>query len=272
MSGSYYGSNSSGACDVATPRSIAGSEPTAVGKFPVFVFLTGTTMPFNGTEAQALTNAMAERGFVAATVEYDNAQYPACTAMRAKAGCIWNAVSANSAISKLCARDKADCANKGIVVSGFSQGANLAALSKNYDARVRAAFLIGHGNVASGLIDVRSCANDSATTLLPSEMRSVNGDSDQFFGFTASGVKSQLQAVVGVSCSSASTCLQADGSGWYIISSSQLSDRKADHCYYFNGANSTCSTFNGLDSGWNTGTSPWSMQPNLDWLASRATL
>jgi hypothetical protein len=270
MLNAYYSTDLLGLCNPLFRREIRGHEPSASGKYPVFVYLTGTTMSYNGDEARQLTEQMAGRGFVAASVEYDNALYPTCGLMTAKASCVFNKNSSNSAISKLCSRAKADC-SKGIVVSGFSQGANLAALAKNYDSRVRAAFLVGHGNVAAGLINVSSCANNSATTLLPSQMRSINGESDGFFGGDAAGVRSQLQAVVGVSCPGSMSCLQADGSGWAIVPANQLSDGSADHCYYFNNGSLTCGSNNGFDPTWLTGSQPWSMSSNLNWLASKAT-
>jgi dienelactone hydrolase len=269
MPDAYYGDSLFGGCSSGSKKDIVGSEPAEPGAYPVFVYLTGTTMSFTGAEAQLLTAEMAKRGFVAATVEYSNSTYPSCSTMKKRAECIFNASSANSAISKICSRAKADC-RQGIVVSGFSQGANLAALSKNYDARVKGAYLLGHGNKAS-IINVASCANDSATALLPTEMRSVNGEKDQYFGGSQSGVRTQLQAVTGVRCSG-TNCLQAGGNGWYIVTNSQVSDGSADHCYFFKGANSSCSSNSGFETAWATGTQPWSLQPNLSWLAARVGL
>jgi hypothetical protein len=267
MADAYYGSSTFGGCSSGSKKDIVGSEPVDPGTYPVFVYITGTTMAFNGAEARIVTDEMAKRGFVAGTVEYANGSYPSCGSMKTKASCIFDRNSSNSAISKLCARAKADC-SQGIVVSGFSQGANLAALSKNYDSRVRGAYLIGHGNKAS-IIDVSSCANNSATVLAPNEMRSINGDADQYFGKTADGVRNQLQAVVGVSCPGSYNCLKADGSGWFMVAGSSVADRKADHCYFFNGANSSCSSYSGLESSWTSGTSAASVSSNLNWLASK---
>lgn len=269
MADAYYG-DSWGSCRSSAKKDIVGSEPAEPGAYPVFIYLTGTTMNYQGAEAQLITAEMAKRGFVAATLEYANGSYPSCSTMRTRASCIFNPASANSAVSKLCARAKADC-SQGIVVAGFSQGANLAALAKNYDGRVRGAYLLGHGNKAS-IIDVSSCANNSATTLLPSESRSINGDSDQYFGGSLSGTRTQLQAVSGVSCPTASSCLQTNGSGWYILGGSQVADGKADHCYFFKGASSNCSSNAGLDPSWVSGSAPWALQPNLTWLASRVGL
>jgi hypothetical protein len=270
MSAAYYGTNSSGTCSSSSKRSIVGFEPSDAGTFPVFIYLTGTKMPFNGPEAKLFTEQMAGRGFVAAAVDYDSSSYPSCSLMTKKASCIFSASSANSAVAKLCARAKADC-SKGIVVSGFSQGANLAALAKNYDARAGGAYLIGHGDKASGIIDVSSCADNAKTTLLPSQMRSINGENDEFFGANANGVRSQLQKVVGVSCAGSWNCLQADGSGWAMVRPSELADGTANHCYYYQNGDRACTSNNGFDATFLNGSAPWSLAPSLDWLASKAT-
>jgi dienelactone hydrolase len=250
------------------PRDIAGFEPKAAGSFPVFIFVTGTLMKFNGPEAQLLTREMAKRGFVSAAVDYDNSAYPYCPAMNAKAKCIFDGASKTSAVSQVCAREKADC-SKGIVVSGFSQGANLAALSRNHDERVRAAYLMGHGDRALNGLDVSRCADDATTLLTPSQMRSVSGEADLFFGAATAGVRKQLQKVVGVQCPDATHCEQADGSGWFIVGNKELRDGTADHCYFLNKANTYCSSYDGLDPIWEKGNQPWSIAPNLDWLASQ---
>jgi hypothetical protein len=270
MNAAYYSTDRSGNCSSSSKRNIVGAEPSDAATYPVFIYLTGTNMPFNGADAQPFVQDMAARGFVAATVQYDSGSYPTCTLMTKKASCLFNGSSVNSAVSKLCARPKADC-SKGVVVSGFSQGANLAALAKNYDARVRGAYLIGHGDRASGLIDVSSCADDARTALLPSQMRSINGENDEFFGGNASGVRTQLQRVVGVSCPGAFSCLQADGSGWQMVRTSEVADRTANHCYFYQNGNRACTSHNGFDTGWRSGTSSWSLGASLNWLAGKAT-
>jgi hypothetical protein len=171
MSGAYYTDGVfSTSCSSLYRKDIVGYEPAEAGKYPLFIYVTGTTMNFKGPEAMAITNEMAKRGFVAATVDYANSTYPTtCSRMHTRASCIFNPNSANSAVTKLCARAKADC-SRGIVVAGFSQGANITALSRNYDSRVKGAYLLGHGNNASGFINVSGCANDPYTTLLPSSL------------------------------------------------------------------------------------------------------
>ncbi len=49
-----------------------------------------------------------------------------------------------------------------------------------------------------------------------------------------------------------------------MISNASLNDGKADRCYFFNAASSDCSSYGGFDTGWTTGTNPWSRDPNLD--------
>ena len=250
------------------PRDIVGHEPRAAGSYPVFIYLTGTLMKFNGPEAQRLTHGMAKRGFVAAAVDYDNAAYPYCPTMNAKAKCIFDGKSNTSALSKVCARAKADC-SRGVVVAGFSQGANLAALSRNENENVRAAYLMGHGDRALNGLDVSRCADDANTVLAPNQMRSVNGEADLFFGNALSGVRKQLQKVVGVQCPEGTQCEQPNGSGWFIIGNKDLQDGAADHCYFLNKANAYCSAYEGVDPIWEKGRESWSMGPNLDWLANQ---
>lgn len=188
----------------------------------------------------------------------------------AKATCIYNTSSSTSAISKICSRAKADCAGKGIYVSGFSQGANLSSMAANYGANMKAAYLIGNGDRAGGFYNLSSCLDKSHLTFASSQLREVNGEKDQFFGSSQSGVQTQLQNVTGKSCASGTyNCLSADGAGWYIVRNSEVSDGSADHCYYYNNGSSTCGSFSGMDPGWNTGSLTWQKIQDLAWLASK---
>jgi hypothetical protein len=260
-----------GSCSGTSNNSIKGYEPTSSGTYPVFVFVTGTSMTFDGSVDEDLIQYMGAQGFVAATVQYDNSTYPSsCGVATTKASCIFNTGSSASAISKICSRAKADCANKGIYVSGFSQGANLSSMAANYGSHMKAAYLIGNGDDASGIYNLSGCLDKSHLTFTSSQLREVDGQSDQFFGSNQAGVQKQLQNVTGVTCASGSyNCLQGDGSGWYIVANSQVSDGTADHCYYYNQANSTCSSWSGFDSGWDTGSVTWEKIQDLAWLASK---
>jgi dienelactone hydrolase len=261
-----------GTCSPLQRQDIAGYEPEEAGAYPVFVYLTGTLMTFNGPDARNLTEDMARRGFVAATVEYTNGLYPPeCGLMTTRAKCVFNASSPSSAIARICAHPKAACATKGIVVAGFSQGANMASLARNYDPRARAAFLMGHGANGLGGLPLGTCLFDSSNAFTSSQMRAVNGEYDFFFGNTPHGVRSRLELASGVSCPGAWDCLQADGSGWYMVKGSELGDGHADHCYFYSNANLTCSAFSDFDASWNSGPSVWAKPADLDWLAAKAT-
>jgi hypothetical protein len=259
-----------GYAPVEAPVSAREQNDKVAGRHPVFVYLTGTLMRFNGPEAQVLTSEMAKRGFLAAAVDYDNAAYPYCPGMTSKAACIFDADAPRSAIAQICALPQADC-TRGIVVAGFSQGANLAALAANRNPNVRAAYLLGHGDRALNGFDVSRCADDAATALAPSQMRSVTGEADLFFGGSQAGVRKQFQRVVGIACAEGLDCATENGGGWHIVASTELRDGGADHCYFLDRANVYCSTYEGLDPSWQHGTQPWALGPSLDWLAAQVT-
>ena len=264
-----YAGESLGICNSFTRESIFGYEPTTSGTYPVFVYVTGTTMPFKGPEAMALIQDMAARGFVAATVEYDNLLYPLeCGLMQARARCIYNKNSFDSAISRICGRSKAACSTKGIVVSGFSQGANIGSLAKNYDSRVRAAYLIGHGGIGALNLPLQGCLQASANDFANNQMRVINGENDGFFGGDPDGVRNQLQIATGVSCPGSWNCLQPDGSGWAMVRASELADGTADHCYYYVNGGLTCAPAP-IDPAW-SGSAAWARPADLNWLASKA--
>lgn len=267
IEGAYQDGLSGKVCSEGQPRDVAGFAPAGDGKHPVFVYLTGTTMKFHGPDAQKLNAEMAKRGFLSVAVDYDNAGYPYCQEMMAKATCVWGGPETKSALTRICEHPRADC-DRGIVVSGFSQGANLASVSKNFDPRVKGAYLMGHGHKATN-IRVTPCMQDSATELTTEEMRSVNAETDFFFGRSTPQVRKQLQVVTGAKCADAYDCDQADGAGWHMVPAAALKDGKADHCYFFHEADVYCAKFDGFDPEWEKGSHPWSMAPNLDWLASR---
>jgi hypothetical protein len=268
MPDAYNGTSSSGsACSTlsSNKKDIVGHEPAEPGTYPVAVYMTGTSGAFNSATALRFTEKMAQRGFVAATVEYSNGNYPGCTTLRGRASCIFNAASANSAITKLCARPKAGNCSKGIVTAGLSQGANIASLAKNYDGRARAAYLMANV-ITPSFFNNTSCLEDRATTFRGSELRAISGESDEYMtGLTE--LRSNLNSATGLNCTGM-TCLQPDGSGWHIVTDPQVTDDEADHCYMLVGG---CSPTAPLDPIYDTGAELWSSSTNYDWLASRVT-
>lgn len=262
---SYLGTDGGAACDTA--YDIVGAAPDDGLQHPVFVYTVDTHETFDNAEARAAVNAMAAKGFVAATVAYASDVFGSCTQLAQKAACMYRRSSTSSAISRLCARG--DC-GKGIVTGGFSQGAIMATLARNYDTRVRAAWGMGVFN-AYGTFNLAACMNNGRHGLPSTRLRIVNGERDVFGGSIASGVRTASVAVTGKRCTnSAYSCLRADGSGWIMVRNAQVSDRSADHCFYRRSKDCNGSE-NILDAKWKSGTQPWALPASLAWLRGFAT-
>lgn len=248
---------------------ISGAEPSAAGTYPVFIYMVGTSESYNNAAAMATVNDMAQKGYVAATIDYATSQFGTCSVLGAKSSCAFNPNSTTSAVSQLCSRAKADC-SKGIVVAGFSQGSILAILSKNYDSRVQAVYGMGVSNTYS-TYDLSSCVSNGNRTLQSDRLRAVDGEKDNFAGGSQSAVQSSLQNVTGVNCKTGSySCLTSNNSGWIIVKNSQVQDGSADHCY-MRASGDCLGSQNSLDQGWQTGTVNWEMDPNLQWLTNFTT-
>ena len=260
-----YTGQGSGASTCNTTFNITGQEPAASGTFPVFVYTVGTSESFNNNGAEAAAvSGMAARGFVAASIQYDSGQFGNCTQISGKARCIFNPASAASAISRLCSRAKADC-NKGVLVGGFSQGAVIATLARNFDARVQAAWGMGDG-VSYSVFNLNACIANGNRSLASDHLRVVNGQADQFLGPQIASVRNQAQTLTGFNCgSSATSCLQSNGSGWIIVLNAQVRSGRADHCYMR--TNGCLSSQTSNDPGWLNGTDPWVLNANLNWLS-----
>jgi len=252
-----------------TSDAIDGVEPSAAGAYPVFVYTVGTTETFNNTAATTAVQDMADMGFVAATVNYDTASFGNCTQIGGKASCIYNANSSTSAITAICGRAKADC-SKGIVTAGASQGAVIATLAKNFDSRVQAVYGIADGVSYTNFFNLSSCMANGNRTLQSDRLRAVNGLNDQFTGVGQSKQQTNMQSLTGFTCATGSdTCLQSNGSGWIIVTTSETQSGQADHCYP---RTTNCNTNqNSLQQRWETGTANWELPANLQWLAGFAT-
>lgn len=251
-----------GSSTCGTLYNIQGKEPSSTGTYPVFIYTVGTTESYTHASALAAVEEMASRGFVAATVQYPNASFGACSTLTGRAKCIFDGSTATSALATLCARPRADC-SKGVVVAGFSQGSIMAILARDHDARVRAAYGLGAG-VQYSTYDLRACIADGRRALTSDRLRVVNGEGDVFMGSSESSVRGQLQQLTGLTCTSTSTaCFRSNDSGWYVVKNAEASDGVADHCYMRQGG---C-TGGSLDQKWLNGTYGWSLDPNLAWLA-----
>jgi len=247
------------------PQPYLGYEPAANGKYPVFVYTVGTEEPYDNLAATTAAQRMAAKGYVAATVGYPDATFGICDKLVARSQCIFDKSSSVSAITQLCARDKADC-SKGVLVAGFSQGSILAVHAHDFDSDVKAAYGMGCGPTYS-IYDLKNCMVPSNYSLPSDHLWVVNGQSDGFIGPVSSQVHKFTQDTTGVSCDNETgLCQRANGSGWYIIKDSEPEDGRADHCYMRNG-NCTVDPST-LDEIWLNGNEMWSLNTGLDILIS----
>lgn len=258
----FTSSYKGGTTSCGTKYNIKGMEPISTGKKPVFIFMAGTNETYDNATAMAAVKGMADRGYVAATVEYASALFGRCSALQTKAKCVFDKSSAQSAVAAICSRLTADC-SKGIVVGGFSQGALLAIMGKNFDGRVQAAYGMGAHKSYAGLFDTSTCVGDGTRTLPSTRLRIVNGEGDFYGGGTQTSVRDSSQVVTGYKCSG-NNCLQPEGNGWRMVLDSEVADGSADHCY--TRASGCLGSQNELDAGWATGGNDWQLKANLDWL------
>lgn len=253
------GTTSPDTCTGAQP--VYGSEPIAAGRYPVVVYLHGSTADWTGNaEGRAVAGLAASQGFVAAAFTYDSwltglwAPF-----MDGQARCMFSAGSTGNALAKMCARPKADC-SRGVVVSGFSQGGAIAALARNHSSLVRAAWLIGVNTPGEPAV----LAAPAGSRALPDDRLRITigrGDVESL---------EPLNQLTGQRCL-ASPCLRPDGSGYDVVEHAEVGDGFADHCYWQSVTTarpySSCESPPTFDPGFRApSTLPWSLTANLDWL------
>lgn len=264
-----YKGGSTSAC--GTSYSIVGAEPSAAGKYPVYIHVGGTGENYNSNWAMAAVNAAAAKGFVAATIQYDNGSFGTCTTISQRAKCIFDGTNVNSAIAKLCSRAKADC-SKGVVTGGLSQGSIISVLSRNFDARIQASMGQGTGSTYTAAYNLESCMANGKHTQPGSRLRIINGERDMFVGGTEAIARSQAVLVTGISCSGSPTsCFQSNGSGWAIVKDTQVLDFYADHCFMGLGTYGAQCTGLPVDSNYQYGSGVWALPATMTWLKSFVT-
>lgn len=249
--------------DCSATAGLVGREPADGGRHPVFVYLPGTGEPYDGPVGAAFLDAAAARGFVAVSVAYSEWQFYAA-GIEGNAACIFGGGPA-SAIGQACARPSADC-SLGVVVAGFSQGASIGVRARNFDARVRAAYLLGFNEERASAYGAWTMAitPPAGTRALPNDrIRIVDGLTD-----APVDRRDELNDQTGRSCDvTATSCLGADGSGWYVVQDAELADGLSEHCYFWGPR--YCPTPPPFDPTWlHSTTAAWALAPNLAWLAS----
>lgn len=256
----YLGSQHNG-LDCLTPYALAGHAPDGPGPHPLFLYFVGTEFvagdpagAHDGPAPMAVTEAMAQRGFVALSADYDNSAIAWQSTHENQLACLFEATRPDSLSATACGLADVDC-SLGIATWGHSQGGLVAAAAHTYDARVRAAWATGYGG-------------DGPVTLDKARVRLVNGESD------ASGQKATLDTAAGFPSSrcteDADTCLRANGSGWVRVRRADLADpaREAGHCWF--DRNSCFANIIALEPNWISPSSdkPFALSVNADWLAA----
>ncbi|MET0286506.1 MAG: hypothetical protein ABW352_18635 [Polyangiales bacterium] len=247
---SYLGTNGNDAACSRQFRTM-GYAPSDGAKHPLFLYFVGTQFfaedesPYYDSQAaKRTTEAMARRGFVAYSVEYDN-QFTSFFADKTR--CLYE--DPNGLLKKACALPNVDC-SLGVATWGHSQGGLIAHGAGNYDARVKATWTTGY----SGRDDAK---------LPPDRLRVVNGEADQY-----NATLETLNKAAGTNCPEGDSCLRADGSGWIRVRKAASAQNSADHCWFDKRACSE-NTLN-LEPNWfdPASTAAFSLEKNADWVAA----
>jgi hypothetical protein len=249
----------SSAC--AASADIIGYEPTGPGTHPVFIYTVGSFATYNGLDAVTAIEEMARRGFIAISPKYHNLLNRNCTTLANKAKCLYSPTLPGSALSKACGRPNADC-DKGVVIGGMSQGAQVGILAKNYEPRVRAVWGMGASNYSVTPLD--TCLYSGSRVLPADRLRTVDGQHDNF-----APDQSQQELMSGLVCPQGTrSCFRENGSGWYRVQDSEVQSRNAGHVFF------TTGFLKGVfDPGWTPpADNEWSLAKSLDWLRSFVAL
>jgi hypothetical protein len=255
----YLGTlNDGAACD--TSYRMFGFEPADSARHPLFLYFVGTTFVagdvstnYDCQAAHAVTEAMARRGFVALSIEYDNGAIAWLSDHMNQLTCLFGPGQA-SALTLACALPNVDC-DQGIATWGHSQGALLADLAANYDMRVRAAWATGYGG-------------DSRAALATNRLRVVNGEGD-----TGNATVAGLDQTTGLTTAECpddgrKQCFRSDGSGWIIVQKIDCAVSSADHCWF--DKKSCLDSGETLEPNWvdPSSTKPFALEANADWVAA----
>lgn len=272
----YQGSlDASAACSREYRTSGFEPQSSAGARYPLFLYFVGTNMfgPPAGGDAhtdpaiRAVTEAMARRGFVALSAEYDNTLLGLLSDHENQLACLYGSTP-SSLLARACALPQVNC-DLGIATWGHSQGALMAHMAFNYDARVRAVWATGYGGDEEGLFNPLTRA-----TLPDTRLRVVNGE----FDVAPSGTPQGLTAITGMTPSECPLdgrvqCLRPDGSGWIQVQKAALAApdaSSADHCWF--DRRSCFDAAPVLEPNWVNpdSTQPFALETNADWVAATA--
>jgi hypothetical protein len=263
---SYRGSLNNGApCDQS--YATVGFEPSGStgDRYPLFLYFVGTAFVqpddsarHDSQAALKVTEAMARRGFVSLSAQYDNGALAWLSDHQNQLACLFGDGHTEALLAVACALPQVDC-DLGIATWGHSQGAYVGAMAGNFDDRVRAVWTTGYGG-------------DASTTVSKNRLRVVNGEADTSNGTIA--VLDQITGLTRSDCPSPTDqCLRPDGSGWIIVRRNELADpvgSSADHCWF--DKHGCLDATIALEPSWidPSSTKPFALEANADWVAATA--
>jgi len=237
-----------------------GFEPVdaLAGRHPLFLYFVGTSLSasdqssrYDSLATKAVTEAMARRGFVALSVQYDNS----LSLNPDKLNCLYGASNAKSVLAVACQLSNVNC-DLAIATWGHSQGALMAHAASAFDPRVRAVWTTGYSG--------------GSYPLPVSRLRVVNGSADSMNSAwdtvnRAAGYRSGECPNDG-----RTECLRSDGSGFILVQKRDCVSNSADHCWF--DKRSCIDNAVTLEPNWTdrASTKPFALELNADWVAKTA--
>lgn len=261
-------------------QTIYGAKPAAAGIYPTVIYLHGTTADTNkNKEGQRFVEKAAGQGFNAYAVTYTSSGSLNEKGLQRHAYCMFDQNhGTKDAVSSICTTAGATC-EYGLLLSGFSQGAAIGAIAKNYNSKVEALWAIGLSAYIypSKKVLPDALAAPLGTRALTNDKIAINmGEASNLS--TRKPIKEDLPSLkqlTGTDCGTAYDCIQPNGSGYYIVSNSEIKDKVADHCYWQMvnkwSTGMSCTTApTDFEPGFQPpATTKWSMITNLNWLKSQ---
>lgn len=259
---------------------IYGARPAAPGNYPVLIYLHGTYAELGSNkEGREFVERAAGLGYTAMALTYDSSSSLNEAGLQRHAYCMFDQNHPKDGLSTVCAVAGADC-SKGVVLAGFSQGAAISAIAKNYNDKVKAVWAIGLSAYIYPRYKIPTDVLPApyGTRVLPNDKLSINMGQASVLGKKTLLPEDMpsLKKLTGADCAASLQCIQPNGSGYYVVANNEVVDGTADHAYWMqvNKYNKGALSFTLSPKEFEPGFQPpsmtkWSMITNLNWLKSQ---